>query len=197
MFLYHYSKDEYPKLKSLNLRKVEDGDKDFPADPMHYGNHISFLFEKIPLNLPSKTNNMFSQWQKGSKLFEHVIDTKDLPVDLIYLITETPEKTKLLYETQDWDKTKDNPALIAKYKEEIAVMEKKLNYSGTGRVDFVLNAKKFNSGILKHYVETMNLAKKYPDDGLLDKYAACVPHAMLYVGQTPIKVTTSKQVVLT
>ena len=42
-------------------------------------------------------------------------------------------------------------------------------------------AKKYRTGIREKYEALYQLHLKNPEDGLLDKYAACVPHVMVYV----------------
>lgn len=198
MLLYHYSENEYNALKSMNLRALEAKDDEVIDDPnpRAYANHISFLFEKIPLDLAKVTDNAFSFWKSGKQLYEHVVDTSSLPLKLPYYITETPEKTRLLYVTQNWSQAKGNPELVKKFKQQIADMEKKNGYIGESRMDFVSKARKFNHGIKKYYQEAFELALAYPEDDILDKYAACVPHAMLYVANTPIQVRSVKKIEL-
>ena len=40
------------------------------------------------------------------------------------------------------------------------------------------------------------IAKEYPEDGGYEKYAACVPHVMIYPGHKEINYDSVKEIVL-
>lgn len=199
MKLYHYSVEEFDKLKSLNLRRHEDKSEIHHSDHKKvysYGNHISFLFEPIPNDIALVTHNEYSFWKSGKKLYEHVVDASSLPLDIPYYITETPEKIKLLYVEQDWSKVKGNPQLIDEFKRQIEEMEARLGYKGKGRAAFIKAAQGLSKDIKKYFQAAYKLALKHPSDDIFDKYAACVPHAMLYPALDPVKVKSVKLITL-
>ena len=192
MLLYHYSVEEYSHLLSLKGQKKEE-DKDYSGN---YSDSISFFLEPIPRNIASILKHKHKFWKSGAEIYEHVIDTNVFYPDLKYVITETPEKTHLLYNVQVWDKKTITPDLIKQYKLEISDMQEKKGYRGEGKDNFLKAAKKFNHGIAGYYREMVKLDAKYPEDKLMDKYAACVPHAMLYVGEQKVQVATSRLIKL-
>lgn len=201
MQLYHYSTTEYPELLSRTAQGIQEEKRDAHKHTgYHYNDSISLFFEPIPLNLPTILHHEHKFWKSGAELYQHVVDSNALPVDILFRIVETPDITELLY-TQDWDKIKqlnekEGEALKQKYLKEIKDRKNKMGYDDKGRIAFVRLARMFNRGIRNFYAEMYRLNKKYPDDGLMDKYAATVPHAMIYPGTTPIRVHKVEKIIL-
>ena len=75
-------------------------------------------------------------------------------------------------------------------------MEVLLKYKGTDINDLIRVSKKYRTGIRKKYQELYELHRKHPEDNLLDKYAACVPHVMIYTDKLVIKPKLTKRIVL-
>lgn len=195
MLLYHYSNEEYKELGSLNYQKKAK--KENGVDKIeNYSDHISFFLEPIPIDLPDILEGKHNFWKSGQTLYEHIVDTNVFHPDIKYVIVETPEKTHLLYSIQDWSKCEGNPELIKKYKSQIRKMEIRKGYSGEGITSFVKAAKPLSHGIKGYYRNMVKLDKENPEDNLMDKYASCVPHVMMYTGMDPIKVKRVKQITL-
>ncbi len=218
MLFYHYSEIEFSELKSLVAQNKRGRDSEVernagffdklsnavlqlmdrvnPKGEFDYDRHVSLFLEPIPLDLPSIFEHRHEFWKSGLELFEYTIDLRDLPENISYRLTETPEKTRLLYEKQDWVKAKEHPELIPKFKKEILDMENAKGYQGHGKDNLVRACSRYNRGIKRYYQRTAQLAKEYPEDKLESKYAACVPHLMIYPGYLPIPIASVKKVAL-
>lgn len=193
MKLYHYSVTEFNELKSKIAQGIKGaGDHGIKG----YSSSISFFLEPIPLDIAEILHHEHDFWVSGRELYQHVIDTNDLPLDVDFVLTETPDKTRLLYEEQDWSKAEGNPELVKQYKQEIEDLEKKKGYRGNGRMKLVQVCRPFTKGISKYYQEMYKLHCKYPEDNLIGKYAATVPHLMVYVGKNSIRVSGVKKITL-
>lgn len=190
MLFYHYSTQRFNQLISKAKQNNEIVD-----EPLNYANHVSLFIEPLPIIVAHIFENTHKFYRSGLELYEHVIDSNALPIQVPFYITETPEKTELLYEKQKWEEGMSK-ALITEYKKQIDDMEKQKGYKGVGRNNLVQTAKKVPRGIKNYFSNAYELQKKNPDDGIESKYAACVPHVMVYVGQEPIAVRSSKLITL-
>lgn len=186
MLLYHYSENSYPTLKSRALQSnvIAEDEKD-------YTNHISFFLEPIPLDLPEILEHRHSFWRSGKTLYEHIVDTKDLPNqdNLLFYLTETPEKVDIVFYSQLAKNDKD-----PKYWE--AVNKVKGEFTGRGVDDLIKMTRNYNSGIADYYRNLVKMDKEFPKDDLLQYYAACVPHLMVYTCMDPVKVRTIRRLKL-
>lgn len=186
--LYHYSVEKYDSLKSLSARELQkEGFVSNEQDPFAYNKSISFFFEPIPLDLPEILNNEHNFWKSGTRLYQYEISTSQLEEDVPYLLTESEEIIDTLYNKQDWSKAKGQPEIVKQYKAELKELETRLRYKGTGVDNLIRVAKKYRTGIREKYKALYQLHLKNPEDGLLDKYAACVPHVMIYVDKQVLK----------
>lgn len=189
MYLYHYNLN---RLKDIRSLKLQDKKSDVEWYE-NYSSSVSFFFEPIPRDLPSIFEGKSKQWIAGSQLYEHVIDIDDIEEDIKFHITETPEKTRLLFYKQDWSKVKKGNGLRDKYLQEIEDMENKKGYRGEGLNDFVKAALPFKSGIRQYYIKAITLAQQEPL--IYDLYAGTVPHVMLFP-DNPIPVKSAKLIKL-
>ncbi len=193
--LYHYSVERYTELSSLAARGLQK--KGFEAkesDPFAYNKSISFFFEPIPLDLPEILRREHNFWKTGAELYQYEISTVQLKEETPYILTEGEEIVDLIYNKQDWSKVKGDASLISKYKEEIRALELKLKYKGTNIEDLIRVSKKYRTGIRERYKALYELNLKYPEDNLLDKYAATVPHVMIYTDKLVIKPKSTKRI---
>lgn len=217
MIYYHYSVEEYDELKS----KVAQGKGTIPNLPRlanvlgkmegpvarrldqlgllnkrEYNRSISLFLEKIPLDIASIYGNAHKFWISGLELYEHAVVFENIPGNIVYKLTESPKKVELLYEKQDWTKVEGNPQLLEKYLKEIKDMETKYGYAGEGIDNMLKSCRPFKRDIRKRMERAYELALEYPEDKILEKYAACVPHLMIYPGYRPIKVSSVKKITL-
>lgn len=177
MKLYHYNTSCLDVLSS----QVQRGLVKDNGDIWQYGKNLSFFIKELPINLPEVLNNKHKFWTKGAQIWCHVIETDKLPKVINYRVVETPEKTKLLYELQDWSRAEGNPELVSMYMKQIEDMEKTNGYIGRSRNGLVRALNKFSNMNTADYYKRMSVLNSlYPEDKLMDKYAACVPHLMIY-----------------
>jgi len=103
-YLYHYSKEKYTELLTLQKQVEKRIITKLPEsvihrnehiakyqDPEHlYSNHISFLFDPLPLDVISKANYPKNHIYKSKKLYEYIIDIRKLEKNIIFAVKETP-----------------------------------------------------------------------------------------------------------
>lgn len=218
MKLYHYSTELFDTIRSRVLQEAdkeieppsaeEDGhdlaymkellmfQKRVAPEERDYRRHISLFLEPIPRNLPSILHNEHQFWKSGRVLWEYIIDSRDLPKSIPFRIVETPEAVELLYEKQDWTHAKGNPDLVKKYVAQKKQLEIELGLHDEGRVKFEVAAKKYSKGIADYYAQAYELHTKYPEDKVMEKYASCVPHALIYPGVQFISINERQQIKL-
>lgn len=184
MKLYHYASEKFTTLKTTERQGVvtkQEREEALKQDielykktkirrPGYYFEHISFFFERPPIEeMSSFFTHKHEFWYKGHQIYEHIIDTADV-LSFKYSIVEFPEKTALLYDDSVSDK--DYYKLL---KEKID----QCGYIGTGNTELE-RAYQFNhlEGTTKHYYQLLKKRPNYED--IKNKYAATVPHVMLF-----------------
>lgn len=202
MRLYHYNTKQLDFLQSLYGRGISKEDKTRLGDlatetegPFAYTKNLSFFMEPIPIDLPKILHNEHAFWSSGRVLFEHIIDTKEFPHDVPYRLVESTEKTDLIFNKQNWELAEGNPELTALYKKQLKDLEQELNLEGTGVSNLIRVASRYK-GIRKNYKEAYKIYKRFPEDRLIEKYAACVPHLMVYTAEKKIRVSLVNEVIL-
>lgn len=218
MKLYHYSSESHSVLKSRLrqgkmqiikserkpdlMKKMESGllqalDVLDLIPSWHYDRSISFFLEPIPLDIAKLYKGKHSFWKSGVELFEHVTTINHLAFDPFYYLAETPKKIEFLYEKQDWDSIEDaDDPKIKTFLKEIQKMEKREHYRWKGRKEMLRVSKPFIGKARGFIEQAAKLAEKYPDDGIMNKYAACVPHLMIYSGIDGIEVDNVSKITL-
>lgn len=200
MLLYHYSDKQHKTLKTLlNQGKVTAVEREKAEreaikhktlfgvfQPGYYFEHISFFFDPIPRNIYSYFPKTHKVWTKKNKLYEHVVEVDDNTQQFYYEIVEFPERIELYYDRKVDDKT---------FFKRVGAMLKEDGYIGKGSIELeeVLR-KKDLLGKTEEFFTKLPSRPNYKD--VQNKYAATVPHVMLYpiVGQ--IKVKESKLIIL-
>lgn len=195
MILYHYSINKYETLKSLIAQRMPKKSQS-NGDEFAYDRSLSFFLEPIPLDIAEIYFHRHEFWKSGLELYQYQIHLNALPKNIAFVLTETPKKTRLLYTVQDWDKVKTDPSLKDVYVKQIHEMEVKSGYRGHGINNLVIACKPFLHGIRKNMVYAAKLATQYPDDGGFEKYAACVPHLMVYPGYKEVSYTKVEKIKL-
>ena len=177
MKLYHYSKEKYPILKSKSL---VDGEE--KGDLVSYKNHISFFFEPPPLDI---IGDIFGPghhtWAPGTKLIEHTVDTNNFG-DFFYRLVESPEKTAMIY---------DDGLSVEAYHKKLKQINEIFRYEGTTVEDLEFACKRLKGTVRKFY-ELLPTRTDFLN--IKDKYAATVPHLMIYFEDRCVKISSTKQV---
>ena len=172
MILYHYSVTKFDNLTTAEYRgsKVtEDMIKmKRPYTPGFYNQHISFFFDPVPFQLLGKLYGKdHKAWYPGSKLFQYIVDSEKIG-DFAYHIVETPEAIEMVF-----DDTIE-PAEFHRRFSEIAEAKK---YIGKGNIELEHGSRKFIGKTREYFTKA---SKMEQFDSFKEKYAACVPHVMLY-----------------
>jgi len=182
MNLYHYSKEQYPVLttRSKGGRATKEeisiatkwSRENNTVGP--YTDSISFFFDPMPSDIIGRLyNGQNDFWLTGNKLFEYVVETRNLEPDMLFSLVESPNKVKILDDT-DWIDTDD---FLHEYLLKEGERMRKNGETGNG-IDNLENQ-------IKKYVGTTRAAyiaasKRHDFQENIRKYAANVPHLMLY-----------------
>lgn len=199
MKLYHYHTSPLDTLltkrKQGILSQHEISIAEEEAARLHlpgaYIDHISCFFDPIPSQMLGTLFGDFHQcWFNGNTMIEHIVDTADLDTRVIYRIVETPDKLQYL---DSLEKTDDNPDWLKDYYLNLNTIQERNGELGTLRVDLEKQIQIFVGTTSFFYRE----ARKRPDweENKL-KYAACVPHVMLYPSQGRIPVRERYRIVI-
>lgn len=196
MLLYHYSKEKHPLLLTLEKQNkitkeerkqeeknfVEECKKHGYIRPGYYFEHISFFFEPPPLDIIS---NIFPKdhpvWKKNNTLYEYIVDSRTIN-SFKYEVAEFPEKTKIYYDDKISDKN------YHKLIKDIIISN---NYIGKNSEELEVASEKFLNNT-RSFFEQIKEQPNY--DEIKYKYAATVPHVMLYPILGTIKPKSISQV---
>ena len=200
MKLFHYSVERYGTLKTKEKQGAvteEDRQKAIQEHqdyynkmgidrPGFYFEHISFFFERPPLERMSKVfPSGHDFWFKGNRVFEHIVDSSSIG-SFAFEIVEFPEKYDLYYNDNI-----DTATYIVKLKE----ATESLGYIGKGNKALELAV--VNNKLLNRTGYYYDLLKSRPNfDKIKNKYAATVPHVMLYPSTGIVRPFKIQQVVI-
>lgn len=201
MKLYHYSKDKYSVLKTRRTQGILTKEEIQQADLDNKGNlgraayidHISFFFDPIPLLLlPKLYKNENTSWFKGSHLVEYTVESDTLEKHIAYYVTETPEDLKDIEKIDDkkWD---SDPSYSKHYFEQKVKRKKTSGEIGTSLVELNKQISLYKGRTEEFYL----LASKRKDfKENIKKYAASVPHVMVYPSKGLIPYVSTRNVVM-
>lgn len=192
MKLYHYSKDRYDDLRTLEKQRpitIEEKKKAlqdilaYPA-PGFYYQHISFFFDPIPYDILGKIYGKDHRiWYPGNQIFQYEIDLAALG-NFSYYITESPEQIKILY---------DESLSDAEYEVQLKELMIKLHYIGEGKSKLIEASKSLIGTTRSSFLKV----KSYSNwEEIKNKYAACVPHVMIYPEKGIVKYQSVKEVTI-
>lgn len=187
MILYHYSKELYPELLTkaqsggmtsfqIKLARMESRRKGYLDLP--YCDHISFFMEPIPSQLLGELFKGHPVWFKGNGLYEYLIDVSKLPLEIPYHVVESVKKTALYDKfciEKNW--VEDDPKLLEEW--QFLEDEKAREWGEKGnRRDALIKQIDANQGIIEEAYRTAVQREDFVYNKT--KYAANVPHLMLY-----------------
>lgn len=177
MKLYHYSDTHYDVL--LTRRMTGQAAPEGVKVSDDYLDHISFFFDPIPSKiLPEVFSKGHPFWYTGHRIYEHIIDVNELEDGIRFHVVESLMKTKLLDEfSEEHNWVDDDPILLRKWENLIAGETLKAGEAGRSRTRLKIQISK-NTGI----TASCFIAASQRDDFHYgyNKYAANVPHLMLY-----------------
>lgn len=163
-YLYHYSEALFDSLKT----REKQGNQIEVSGRSDYNKHISFFLEPIPLDiLPAIHHNEHPFYVAGKEVYEYKIPTTNLG-PMTYHLTESPEKTKALYDTSIDDD---------EYYRIMDEVNKANKYLGDNVKDLEALIDRFEGTTRNYFIKLPS----YPNyQELKTKYAPCVPHLMVY-----------------
>ena len=202
MKLYHYAAQQFETLKTLEKQgKVtqEARQKDLESSkrfrelfgttlPGGYFQHISFFFEKIPLDIAKYFPKDHPVWKKGNTLFEYEVESTSLK-PFGYEIVEFPEKRALYLDESVSDED---------YHKAMRKLYSETRYVGFGNSEMepVCHAKGL-TGILTDSYKQLSETPGFAESGNRHKYAPLVTHVMIYPDGGEIKPSSVKKIKLT
>lgn len=197
--LYHYSGSKHTVLKTRNAQGTHLSPEKLQAaresmeihhDPGTYAEHISFFLEPVPLD---KLGGIFGAhhhfWYPGHEIYEHVVDIASLP-SFRYRVVETPLANDMFYKV-DWDKLDD--AEQQTFFQKLAEAQKAHGEIGSTVAQLRSCIRKFAGLTRKAYLA---LPGQPNWSEIKNKYAATVPHVMLYPEGGEVTVTDVEKVVV-
>jgi hypothetical protein len=181
MYIYHYSSDKYSELRSLrkqsgrSKKELDQIDKDFSFNENKYTNNISFFIEPIPYDIIGDLfNNKHNVWKNGNVLYEYMIDVNTLEKNIYYSLVESPEDIKTLDLNYDKDMTDKEFDIYIKNKLDAKYAR---GETGIGRANLIKQIKLYLGTTRQLFIDAR---KRYDAELTKTKYAANVPHLMLY-----------------
>lgn len=201
MKLYHYATENYDALRSMRaqgkcskdeIRKAEAYCKEY-FTPGPYIDSISLFFDPVPLELlPKIYVKDHHTWFKGNKLFEFEVESDRLEMDINFNVTETPDDLKEV-DRIDWDRWNNDEEFVIEYFQR--KRDRKLRSGEAGKSVVKLNRQ------IQHYKGTtekfyLAASKRADFKDHQGKYAACVPHLMLYPKHGVINIDSVQKVVV-
>lgn len=177
MKLYHYSNTQFDVL--LTRRASGSPPLEGVKVSEDYMDHISFFFDPIPSKImPEVFSKGHPFWYSGHRIYEHIIDVNELDDGIRFRVVESLRKTALLdkfEEEHNW--VDNNPALLKKWKALIAEDMIKSGEAGVSQTKLKIQIGK-NTGL----TASCFIAASQREDFHYgyNKYAANVPHLMLY-----------------
>jgi hypothetical protein len=186
--LYHYSANAFDVIKSKRaqgtatpeeIKKAEEQARRILMPGATYVDSISFFFEPIPSEIMHQIyGEGHPVWFEGNKLYEYEVKMDLLPQRILYEVVESERELVALDKfVKDHNWVEDDPVLLKKWFAFILNEKLKWGEYGNDRSKLFLQAKK-NSGNL-----TTNFLKAAQREDFKDnfrKYAASVPHLMMY-----------------
>lgn len=186
MRLYHYSVSRYQQLltrrtQGATAKEIEESEakaKRFNSVGP-YIDHISFFFDPIPSRIMGKIYGPTHEfWHPGNRIIEHVVETDMLDGHILFDMVETPFRDAFFDEfvkIHKWDK--DDPELLRLYLTGLEEAKRANGEIGAGISNLNRQIKRFVGRTEKAIVA----ASQDPDfDSFKNKYAANVPHVMIY-----------------
>jgi hypothetical protein len=193
--LYHYGASKYkelltPELQGVGKEKWEDADAaaKFRGEPYPYYKHVSFLMDPAPLDI---LGGIFPRdhhsWGAGTKLWEHVIDPKDIDI-LHWRVVESPVST-FMVDNLPW---LENDLYKRMYFSARKLIESMYGNNGNDLAGLLKAIDKYKGITREAYIK---LPTRWDFKKLDKMYAATVPHLMIYTDR-PIPIYSVKRVMV-
>lgn len=185
-YLYHYGLNKHSVLKSIAMQR-----NIVTRNKMSYDNNISFFTQPLPTQLGSLFNGRNKHWVKGMVYYQHVVDVDGIPDNISYHLVESPQKTDLIINKQDWDKAEKDHSLQQEYLNQIRSMEIANGYIGDTKSDMLNAIATIDKPLIDYYKQSI----KYGLHEVFELYAALVPHLMLFPTK-PLKPVSVDKIII-
>ena len=172
VYIYHYASQRFDSLKTRKLQGIKESNPPLTNTgeirPGTYEEHISFFIDPVPLRLMGLVYGKdHPVWHSGSVLYEHRVNLAAVS-GFKYHFVETPEKIKLLF---------DDSIDTEEYYSRLNKVNQTQAYVGEDLTKFMQPYSRLK-GKTERYILRASTYPKWESNRL--KYAACVPHVMLY-----------------
>ena len=196
--LYHYSaKTYFDFIKSRRAQGIVPSKEDLAdqerrcrqtKSPGIYDKHMSFFIDQIPRDIPRYFGHRHEFWKTGATIYEHpVIINEDLdkndPDGLVtgYSLVESPYVVELRYNTDF-----KNDAAVKRYFEKVQSLQRQHRDVGWGYQGLRDCIQRWKGKCNQHFEKLLTI----PDfeEIILPRYAATVPHLLLWTpsGTLPV-----------
>ena len=136
--------------------------------------HISFFMEPVPLDIIAKSfKGSHPFWKSGNILFEHRVKIESL-TDFYYQIVESPLVVAMRDNFPDVEETDE---MMGGYYRALKEIQISVLERGDSVKNF-LRIQKAYEGKVRECFQKLPLRKDFEE--IKDKYAATVPHVMIY-----------------
>jgi len=195
IFLYHYSAEKHNVLKTVEKQNKLTNEEKAKWDKIAhdsnragaYYQHISFFFEPIPIDIISNVfNNEHPVWRSGNVLYEHQVKISDLG-EFAFELVESPEVTELFYNPK-YDKYVDK-----RWYELVHHTLETNKYIGNTSEELIVAINKNKGKVRESY---LLLPTRLNFQDIKDKYAATVPHLMVYSESGEVRVDKINRIVI-
>lgn len=158
--------------------------------PGSYTDHISFFFDPIPSDIIGNLyKGLNDVWKNGNILIEHITDTRMLESEILFSLVESPADVSSL-DSIDWV---DTDEFLLEYKIKKEARKRNSGETGNGILNLENQIKKYKGSTTKAYIAASK-RKDFLEN--ITKYAASVPHLMLYPKRGFIEIEYINKVVI-
>lgn len=204
MRLYHYSTQQFntllTKRKAGNataeeiIQAKKDARRILMPDAT-YIDHISFFFEPIPTEiLGTLYGKNHPVWINGKELYEYEVNPLKLPNPILYEVVESSKEVNELsrfIKEHNW--VEDDPKLLQVWFKHI--LNKKISWGeyGKDKTKLILQIMKHQGRLASDF---LSATQRDDFEDNFKKYAASVPHLMLYPPSGEVQYDVMNSVVI-
>lgn len=187
MYIYHYSSEPRFSIKTKRASGAavpEEIAKSEANAKRHsfigaYVDHISFFCDPIPsTKLPAIYGEDHQAWRNGNVLYEHLVDVSTLEKNIAFTLVESHREWDEFHrfaKKNGW--TGDDPELLAKWYKHIKDKRKTWGEEGKDLKLLEKQVRAHSGRLLNDFVDA-SMREDFEEGRM--KYAANVPHLMLY-----------------
>lgn len=189
MFLYHYStNDSFEELLTVNFRSgkqhpVFTNKNEITKRFGDYKSHVSLFLDKVDFKGLASAFDNHPFWCKGNTITEYSISFRDIPEKINWEMAEV--ETTVSY--SEYENLSDG---VDKYWSALLLNKLKTGFAGESKQSMRKAILKCKTGIQQLQIE------KAKEDPQSKRYAADVPHLMMYPLDGRIKIFSKRTFVI-